>query len=258
MERNQVLTNFVSGEDLSGKEYYIIGSDNKLCDTDGEASFGVIKDGSQASGQVCVAVVGGETDAYVVAKAGLNIAKGDFLCPSAGIQLDGAGAGVEGLLMKWLPVFSRSFTISHGIAATSVDELIFTAPFECTVTKISEVHAVAGDDSSAVSATVRRCQDTEDPTAGDDLLGTTKLDLKGTVNTVQSPALTSTAAHLTLDAGDRLSIDYTGTLTTLAGGAITVELESTLSRNFPFAIALENITADGSNNTKKLIRIRII
>jgi len=258
MERNQVLTNFVSGENLNGKEYYIIGTDNTLCDADGEASLGVIKDGGQASGDVCVGIVGGETFAYVVALPTVDIAIGDPLTCSAAIQLDGAGDNIEGLLMKWIASFNGRFTASQDIAAASVDGFMFTAPFECKVTKISEVHAVAGNDGGAVSATIKRCQGTEAATAGDDLLGVSKINLKGAANTVQSPALTATPAHLTLAAGDRLSIDYTGTLTTLAGGAITVELESTLLRSFPSAIALEAITAHATNNEKTLIRIRVI
>lgn len=257
MERNQVLTNFVSGENLNGKEYYAIGTDYTLCDADGETCFGIIKDGGQASGDVCVAVVGGETFANVVALPNENIAVGDPLVCSAPIQLDGAGDNVSGLLMKWVSSFNGKFPVSQAIDANSVDTFIFTAPFECKVTKISEIHAVAGNDSSAVTATIKRCQGTEAPTAGDDLLGATKIDLKGTANTLQTPALTATAENLVLAAGDRLSIDFTGTLTSLAGGVITVELESTLSKSFPSATALEAITADSTNNIKKLIRIRI-
>ena len=258
MERNQVLTNFVSGENLNTKEYYAIGTDNTLCDADGEASLGIIKDGGQASGDVCVGIVGGESYAYVMALPNVNIAIGEPLTTSAAIQLDGAGSNISGLLMKWIASFNGRFASSHEIAAASVDGFFFTAPFACTVTKVSEVHAVAGNDGSAVTATIKRCQGTEAATAGDDLLNSTKINLKGAANTVQSPALTATGAHLALAIGDRLSVDFTGTLTTLAGGAITVELESTLLRSFPFAIALEAITAHASNNTKKLIRVRII
>ena len=53
----------------------------------------------------------------------------------------------------------------------------------------------------------------------------TKINLKGTALTEQTPALTSTTANLTLDAGDRLSLDVTGTTTTLAGVILTVLLK---------------------------------
>ena len=112
----------------------------------------------------------------------------------------------------------------HYIASSVADVQFFTAPVKCEVVSIREIHAVAGSDGSAVSGTIRRCQGTEAATAGDDLLGSTKLDLKGTALTEQAPALTSTTANLTLEAGDRLSLDVTGTTTALAGVIVTVLL----------------------------------
>jgi hypothetical protein len=116
-------------------------------------------------------------------------------------------------------------TATHYIASSVADVQFFTAPVKCEVVSIREVHAVAGDDGSAVTGTIRRCQGTEAATAGDDLLGTTKINLKGTALTEQAPALTSTTANLTLDAGDRLSLDVTGTTTNLAGVIVTVLLK---------------------------------
>ena len=255
MERNQVLVNFVSSEDLSGKEYYAIGPNYGLCGADGESCFGIIKDGGQASGDTCVAVVGGETYAYVAAFAGDDVEVGDPLICSAPVSI--GGDSVKGLLRKMEGYFNGKISVSYPIDANSVDSFIFIAPFPCKVTGISEIHAVAGSDSGDVTLTVRRCQGTEGPTAGDDLLGAAKIDLKGTANTVQSPDLTETSENLILAAGDRLSVDFTGTLTSLAGGVVTVEIES-ITRAYPFAEALEPITADGSANIKKLIRIRIV
>jgi hypothetical protein len=116
-------------------------------------------------------------------------------------------------------------TATHYIASSVADVQFFTAPVKCEVVSIREVHAVAGDDGSAVTGTIRRCQGTEAATAGDDLLGTTKINLKGTALTSQAPALTDTTANLTLDAGDRLSLDVTGTTTNLAGVIVTVLLK---------------------------------
>ncbi len=114
---------------------------------------------------------------------------------------------------------------THHIASSVADVQFFTAPVKCEVVSIREIHAVAGSDGSAVTGTIRRCQGTEAATAGDDLLGTTKLDLKGTALTEQAPALTGTAANLVLEAGDRLSLDVTGTTTALAGVIVTVLLK---------------------------------
>jgi hypothetical protein len=119
----------------------------------------------------------------------------------------------------------------HYIASSVADVQFFTAPVKCEVVSIREVHAVAGDDAGAVSGTIRRCQGTEAATAGDDLLGTTKINFKGTALTEQkfdaadSGELTSTTANLTLEAGDRLSLDVTGTTTTLAGVILSVLLK---------------------------------
>jgi hypothetical protein len=111
------------------------------------------------------------------------------------------------------------------IGGTVADVQFFTAPVKCEVVGIREIHAVAGDDSGAVTGTIRRCQGTEAATAGDDLLGDTKINLKGTALTEQAPALTGTTANLTLEAGNRLSLDVTGTTTTLAGVIVTVLLK---------------------------------
>ena len=109
--------------------------------------------------------------------------------------------------------------------ADVVDQAFFIAPEPLEVVEIHEIHATKGTNGSAVTATVKRCQGTEAPDAGDDLLGTTKINLKGDDNTLQSPALTSTAAHLQLAAGDRLSVDVTGTTTAVAGALIQVLLK---------------------------------
>ncbi len=117
------------------------------------------------------------------------------------------------------------FVATHYIASSVADVQFWTAPAKCEVVAVREVHATAGNDASDVTATIRRCQGTEAATAGDDLLGTTKINLKGTALTEQTPALTDTSANLVLAAGDRLSLDVTGTTTTLAGVIVTVLLK---------------------------------
>jgi len=113
---------------------------------------------------------------------------------------------------------------SFYIAGTVADVQFWTAPTKCEVVAVREVHAVAGDDGGAVTGTIRRCQGTEAATAGDNLLSAT-INLKGTALTEQTPALTATTADLVLEAGNRLSLDVTGTTTTLAGVILTVLLK---------------------------------
>lgn len=120
--------------------------------------------------------------------------------------------------------YQLKMTTSMAFANGDAGKIFFVAPFVCTVTKISEVHATAA--GQAGTLTVERLQGTEAPGAGDDLLGTTKIDLEGTINTVQNPGLTATAANLVLAIGDRLALKLaSGASTTLAGACITVEIE---------------------------------
>lgn len=116
-------------------------------------------------------------------------------------------------------------TATHYISGTVADVQFFTAPVDCEVVAIHEVHETAGSDGGAVTGTIRRCQGTEAATAGDDLLGTTKINFKGTALTLQTPSLTDTTANLQLSTGDRLSLDVTGTTTALAGVVLTVLLK---------------------------------
>jgi hypothetical protein len=121
---------------------------------------------------------------------------------------------------------TEQYIVADQYIASSVADLqFFTAPVKCEVVAVREVHATAGTDAGAVTGTIRRCQGTEAATAGDDLLGTTKINFKGTALTEQTPALTDTTANLILEAGDRLSLDVTGTTTALAGVIVTVLLK---------------------------------
>lgn len=106
-----------------------------------------------------------------------------------------------------------------------VDQVFYIAAEPLEVVEVHEIHATKGTDAGDVTATIRRCQGTESATGGDDLLGTTKINLKGDNDTLQSPALTSTTANLQLAAGDRLSLDITGTATAVAGAQVTVLLK---------------------------------
>lgn len=106
------------------------------------------------------------------------------------------------------------------IDASSVDENIFIAADAWNITHIEEVHAVAGSHGDSVTLMVRVCDGTETPANGDAAQNAT-IDLKGTANTVQAAALSATK---TLADGDRIALDYTGNLTALAGGVVTVHM----------------------------------
>jgi hypothetical protein len=112
--------------------------------------------------------------------------------------------------------------------ASLADQSFFVATRAYEVAEISEVHAVAGNDAGAVNVQVTKDTGTQAPGAGTDLLTNNTnagFNLKGTANTVQQGSLVSTQASRRLAAGDRLSVDFAGTLTTLAGVVITVSLK---------------------------------
>lgn len=93
--------------------------------------------------------------------------------------------------------------------------------------------STAGTNGSAVSLQVTKDTSTDAPGAGTDLLtnGTgVGFNLKGTINTVQEGALSATPADLVLAAGDRLSVDFAGTLTAVAGLVVEVELAPVYDR----------------------------
>lgn len=121
--------------------------------------------------------------------------------------------------------FNSTYTmLANGSLA---DQSFFLATRAYIVTAISEVHSVAGNDAGAVNIQVTKDTSTNAPGAGTDLLtnnANAGFDAKGTANTVQTGTLAAAAA-LTLAAGDRLSVDFAGTLTTLAGVTVTVTLQ---------------------------------
>jgi hypothetical protein len=123
---------------------------------------------------------------------------------------------------------TKSISVQCPANADCVDKAFFIADRAYQVTAIGEVHSAAGTNGSAVNLQVTKDVTTDAPGAGTDLLTNNTnagFDLKGTANTVQAGTLTATTASLQLAAGDRLSLDFAGTLTTLAGVLVTVTLK---------------------------------
>lgn len=117
-----------------------------------------------------------------------------------------------------------SIIITRHINASSVDEHIFVAPFACRVVSVREIHSVVGGASAAVRP--RKITDTSAPGAAASTtvkeITTAAFDLTATINTTQQATLVSQASPVTssdfyLAAGDRLALDFSGTLTNLVG-----------------------------------------
>lgn len=109
-------------------------------------------------------------------------------------------------------------------AGSLATQAFFIAPVAMRVLKVSAVHSAAEATAGTLTADVLKDTGTDAPGAGTTVLGNTKVNLKGTANTVQSPALTSTAANLVLAAGDRLSLKPSAGGTEIAGLVVTVHL----------------------------------
>jgi hypothetical protein len=141
--------------------------------------------------------------------------------------------------MPAVPVFIKNlapanlpqldFQLRHNCVLTTacIDQAFFVANFPCQVTGVTYVHATAGTDGSAVNVQLTKDTATDAPGAGTDLLTNNTnagFNCKGTANTVQTGALIATVATLQLAVGDRLALDFAGTVTALAGVSVTVSL----------------------------------
>ena len=110
-----------------------------------------------------------------------------------------------------------------------VDSAFYIATRPQKVTGIKQIHSTLGTNGSAVSLQVTKDTGTNAPGAGTNLLTNNSnvgFNLKSTVETVQEGSLASAAATLKMATGDRLALDFAGTLTAVAGLAVSVELEA--------------------------------
>lgn len=117
----------------------------------------------------------------------------------------------------------KTFCLTEQVALS--DGVIFIAQHPTTVLAASYVHATAGSDAGAVNVQLTKDTGTDAPGAGTDLLANNTnagWNCKGTANTVEEAIFKTTAGILSLSKGDRLSLDFAGTLTALAGVTVTV------------------------------------
>lgn len=147
------------------------------------------------------------------------------------VQLDAISVGgtVKWLLTRDGDVAGRTIQANLVLNSLCVDQAIFTADRPYQVVGVTEIHATAGNDAAAVNLQLTKDTGTNAPGAGTDLLTNNTnagFDLKGSANTLQTGTLVATEASLQLAAGDRLSLDFAGTITTLAGVQVTVSLRA--------------------------------
>lgn len=157
----------------------------------------------------------------------IQIAAGDRISVNfTGTLTDLAGVVVTVFLIPGMSGDSAIFAMNAN--AGLVDQFFYTATKNMKITGIQYVHSAAGTHGSAVTLQVKKNTSTNAPGTGTDLLTNNTnagFDCKGTINVVQTGALSATGANLRLAPGDRLSVDFTGTLTALAGVVLVVTFE---------------------------------
>lgn len=90
-----------------------------------------------------------------------------------------------------------------------------------TVSSVSIAYQAKGTDASAVTIDITKDTSTTAAGGGTSILAAA-VSLKGTIDTVNNPALAASAATLALAPGDRLAVKFTGTLTAVAGVVVCV------------------------------------
>jgi len=103
--------------------------------------------------------------------------------------------------------------------------IFFTATRPCYVKAISEKHTVAGNDAGAVTLNIERLQGTTVLDSGTTLLSTA-FNLKGTAYTTQRGVMNRIKTTSSLNIGDSLALKDVGTLTTLQGVQVTLEIQT--------------------------------
>jgi hypothetical protein len=118
----------------------------------------------------------------------------------------------------------ESIIVTVPINANSVDSWIYVAPFKARLVSAREIHSVVGGASAAVRA--RKITDTSAPgaAAGTTVkeLTTAAFDLTAAINTTQVGTLVTAAtpkenSDFYMNAGDKVALDFSGTLTGLVG-----------------------------------------
>lgn len=136
-------------------------------------------------------------------------------------------AGVVVTLSLWPNAYPTAVYCMQANGSLA-DQAFFVAPRPLKISSIKCKFSVAGTNGSAVSLQVEKCTGTTAPGSGTNLLTNNSdagFNMKGTPNVVQSGSLSATAADLLLDTGDRLAVDFAGTLTALAGVVVTVAFD---------------------------------
>ena len=122
----------------------------------------------------------------------------------------------------------RSVFVSHTIigadsATASNYGVFFIAPERCYVKSVMEVHQVAGTDGGSVGLNIEKLTDGVALGSGVEVLES-DMSLKETANTTQSGIINFIRGNSSLQAGNRLAMKDTGTLTSVSNVTVLVEI----------------------------------
>lgn len=130
----------------------------------------------------------------------------------------------EQAAINYMIEYPISTVLTGTTAATAANYGVFyIANSSIRLSGVSESHTTKGTDASAVTLQIEKLTGTTAPDSGTVLLGTA-IDLKGNINTVQTPLLVKTG-DVILHAGDRLCLKDAGVLTAVAGVCVTIWLK---------------------------------
>lgn len=116
----------------------------------------------------------------------------------------------------------NSFTVTFVYGeATPLDNCFWVAPRAARLLKAVLRPLVVGSDGGAVTSTINKAGAGTAIASGTAMTGAG--DLKGTINTTQTLALSATTANLSIAAGEGVGMDTTGTMTA-ARGVVTLEM----------------------------------
>lgn len=119
-------------------------------------------------------------------------------------------------------IIPQELVIVWPMTASSVDESVFIPTGNYNVTAVEIRYSVAAN-SGPTNVTLTKCTVGEAPASGEAI--TSAMNLAGSANTVGSYSPTVNVQSIT--AADTLCLDYTGTMTALAGGTVTITLQRT-------------------------------
>lgn len=112
---------------------------------------------------------------------------------------------------------------------TLPDVTVFIADTDYELVSVSEVHEVLGTDGSAVTLDIKKCTGVQAAASGTSMLLTT-FNLKATVQTIVTKSVSNAGLAVLqssrrVKAGERIALDFSGTMTAVAGLCVNLWLK---------------------------------